>query len=108
MHTLAKSFNEEAKCANDRACFMKEVKSGSQLGYTKEAFKTLKERPKVGKKLVRIGTALVLSPDPFCDLPGGLIVVTGLAMAKFREPSAISDVKPAIKRMLGDLQSGAL
>ena len=87
---------------------MSDVKSGSQLNDARDAVLTLKERPKVGKRMVKVGALLVLSPDPFGDIPGGVLIASGLAMAKYRDSAGLADIKPNIRKMLKDFESGSL
>ncbi len=108
MRKLAKSIQKEAKYVHERSGFMSEMKSGSQLSGARDAVLTLRERPKVGKRLVKVGAAMVLSPDPFCDVPGGILIASGLAMVKYRDPAGIADIKPNIRKILKDFESGSL
>jgi hypothetical protein len=108
MRRLAKSIQKEAKYVHERSRFMSDMNSASQLSDVREAVLTLKERPKVGKRLVKVGAALVLSPEPFGDIPGGVLIASGLAMAKYRDPAGIADIKPNIRKILKDFESGSL
>jgi hypothetical protein len=108
MRRLAKSIQKEAKYVHEKSSFMSNVKSGSQLSDARDAVLTLRERPKVGKRLVKVGAVLVLSPDPFGDIPGGVLIASGLAMAKYRDAAGLADIKPNIRRMLKDFESGIL
>jgi hypothetical protein len=108
MRRLAKSIQKEAKYVHEKSSFMNNVKSGSQLSDARDAVLTLRERPKVGKRLVKVGAVLVLSPDPFGDIPGGVLIASGLAMAKYRDAAGLADIKPNIRRMLRDFESGIL
>ncbi len=87
---------------------MSEIESGSRLSDARDAVLTLRERPKVGKRLVKVGAVLALSPDPFGDIPGGVLIASGLAMAKYRDQAGIADIKPNIRKILKEFESGSL
>jgi hypothetical protein len=108
MRRLAKSIQKEAKYVDEKSAFMNEMKAGSHLRDAKEAVLTLRERPKVGKRLVKVGAALLLSPDPFGDVPGGVLIASGLAMAKYRDAAGLADIKPNIRKMFKDFESGTI
>jgi hypothetical protein len=108
MRRLAKSIQREANYVHEKSGFISEMKSGAQLSGAKDAVQTLRERPRVGKKMVKVGTAMVLSPDPFCDLPGGVLIASGLAMAKYRDAAGLADIKPNMRKMMKDFESGIL
>ena len=102
------NIQKEAKYLHDKSIFMSDVKSCSQLSDARDAVLTLRERPKVGKRLVKVGAAMVLSPDPFGDVPGGVLIASGLAMAKYRDPTSIADINSNIRKILKDLELGTI
>ena len=108
MRRLAKSIRREADYVHEKSNFIGEMNSGAQLKGAKEAVLSLRERPKVGKKMVKVGTAMVLSPDPFCDLPGGVLIASGLAMAKYRDAAGLADIRPNMRKMMKDFESGII
>jgi hypothetical protein len=108
MRRLAMSIQKEAKYVQEKTGFMNDVKSGSQLADARDAVLALRERPKVGKRMVKVGAALVLSPEPFGDIPGGILIASGLAMAKYRDSAGLGDIKPNIRKLMKDFESGSL
>jgi hypothetical protein len=108
MRRLAKTIREDAKYVSERSDFNVEVRSGSSLHEAKFAVAELKERPKVGAKLVKVGAAVLLSPDPFSDVPGGIILATGLTMRRYCDQASMRDIKASLKSMIREFESGSL
>ncbi|HVP22630.1 MAG TPA: hypothetical protein VMS77_01810 [Conexivisphaerales archaeon] len=108
MRRLAKSVHQEARYAKEKSSFLREVKRGTDLGATRGPILDLREKPKVGSKLIRAGAALVLSPEPFGDIPGGIMIASGLAMKKYGDATAIADIKPNIRKLLEGFERGCL
>jgi hypothetical protein len=108
MRRLAKTIKEDAKYVHEKSNFMTEVKSGSELDGAKDAVSAIKERPKVGKKMMKIGTAMLLSPDPFGDVPGSILIASGLAMRKYRDPASLADIRLNLRKVMHDFEQGAL
>jgi hypothetical protein len=105
MRRLAETVKKDAKYAHEKSEFIRDLKTDKHLGGAREEMVRLKERPKVGRKMVKIGTAMVLAPEPFGDIPGGILIAGGLAFTKYRDPISIADIKPNLKKLFRDFES---
>ena len=108
MRRIAKIVKDDAKYVGERSKFHGDMRSESQLTDAKGAIMELKARPKVGKKLVKVGTALVLAPEPFGAIPGSILIASGLAMSRYRDPISLADIEPNLRKMLKDFESGTV
>ena len=108
MRRLAASIKEGASYAKERSDFAWQVKNGARLDKAHGAMVDLRERPKVGRKMVKIGTAMVLTPEPFGDIPGGILILGGLAMAKYRDPTGLADLKPNLRKFFSEFELGSV
>jgi hypothetical protein len=108
MRRTAKRIREGAALVDERTQFAETIKDESSLSAARKALKEVGEKPKLGKKLVKLGTVVLLSPDPISDLPGGLLLASGLALSRYGDPVSIRDIKPTLRKMLKDFETSPL
>jgi hypothetical protein len=107
MRRVAEKVRKSAEYLYERRRFLEEFEGQLTLRPDPTLMDVVKEKPKVGGKLVRLGTAVILLPDPFSDVPGGLLLASGIAISKYADALSLKDIKPNLKRALHNIGSAS-
>jgi len=71
---------------------------------TKEKLRSVVSPPDVSRSLKKAGAALMMSPDPFTDVPAAALIGIGLAMSS-RRPLSLESLVLETRRLSRDMQS---
>ena len=105
MKKEARKITEGARYASERDGFRKSISNNTTIKPALESLNDIGDKPKIGKKLIKAGTAIILFPDPFSDLPGSIVLASGLALSKYGDPVGIKDIKTNLKNTLRFIDS---
>ena len=75
-------------------------------GTNKLIRETLKDRSDTGKKMMKLGAALVMMPEPVTSAAGVPLILVGKALS-LRQTTTISGVYEELKQTLDDLSSSS-
>jgi hypothetical protein len=94
----ARAVDSLAHSFRNRQRFISEVKIES--GSIKGPIRRTTHVPSFNKAMIGLGVALIISPEPFSDLPGMALIAIGRAMGRFYSGNSIKDVLPEFDRII--------
>ncbi|MGQ9718662.1 MAG: hypothetical protein ACUVWK_02265 [Nitrososphaerales archaeon] len=94
----ARTVDSLAHSLENRQRYISEVKI--ETGSIRRPIRRTTNVSSLNKAMMGIGVALIMSPDPFSDLPGMALIAIGRAMGRFHSSNSIKDALPEFDRML--------
>ncbi|MDG6940204.1 MAG: hypothetical protein JRN39_07375 [Nitrososphaerota archaeon] len=82
----------------------KDLRAATDMGDVRTSVGRLKGGGKLGRKLTKAGMALIAIPDPVTDVPGAVMVASGLAISRLKDSASLSDIQQEVKRIADALR----
>jgi hypothetical protein len=100
----SEQFHEVGRSVNRRVQAIKETAEAFEMSELSQKLSATRSRGRMGKTLIKAGVALIAVPDPITDIPGGALVVAGVAISKFKDCVGIQDLKEEVVKTFSNLR----